>query len=94
MPLASGIKTVTYTSAETAFGKKKGKSVDWFDAYFTRLKPLIESQRSALQEYKRSPSPVTLEALRNARSRVEQEARICANELWMDLCTKIQADAA
>ncbi|KAL8607763.1 hypothetical protein ACOMHN_039436 [Nucella lapillus] len=54
------------------------------------MTPVIEAKRADLAEYKRSPSDKSLQALRAARSKVQQTARRCANEYWLQLSDDIQ----
>uniref|UniRef100_A0A8W8MLL7 Reverse transcriptase domain-containing protein n=1 Tax=Magallana gigas TaxID=29159 RepID=A0A8W8MLL7_MAGGI len=55
--------------------------------------PAIESKRIALAEYKRTPSQKNLLTLRAARGKVQQMARLCANEYWQELSETIQRAA-
>ncbi|XP_050710731.1 uncharacterized protein LOC126995286 [Eriocheir sinensis] len=80
-------------SSLAIFGRKTFRSCDWFDAKSTELTPVIEAKRAALAEYRRSPSEKTLQALRTARSKVQQTARRCANEYWQELSHDIQTAA-
>ena len=57
------------------------------------MRPVIEANRKALIEYKRSPSERNLQILRAARSKVQQTARRCANEYWTQLSQDIQTAA-
>ncbi|KAL8582795.1 hypothetical protein ACOMHN_061118 [Nucella lapillus] len=57
------------------------------------MTPVIESKRAALAKYKRSPSEKSLQALRAARSKVQQIARRCPNEYWQQLRDDIQTTA-
>ena len=77
-------------TALAAFGKKTSKNNDWFDAKFSLMSPVIDAKCAALAEYKRSPNEKTLQALRAARSKVQQTARCCANEYWQQLSESIQ----
>ena len=60
--------------------QKTPKTHDWFDAKSTEMRPVIESKRTTLIEYKHSPSEMNLRILRAARIKVQQTARRCANE--------------
>ncbi|KAL8585811.1 hypothetical protein ACOMHN_065161 [Nucella lapillus] len=53
------------------------------------MTPVIE----ALAEYKHSPSDKSLQALKAARSKVQQTARRCASEYWQQLSDDIQTAA-
>ena len=88
------LRATMYSSAFATFGRKTSKSSDWFDAKSSEMTPVIEAKRAALAEYKRSPSEKTLQALRTARSKVQQTARRCANEYWQELSDDIQTAAA
>ena len=77
-----------YTMHRTAlatFGKKTAKS--------SEMRPVIEAKRTALMEYKRSPSERNLQILGAAMSMVQQAARRCANEYWTHLSQDIQTAA-
>ena len=54
------------------------------------MTPVIEAKRTALVEYKRSPSERNLQIVRAARSKVQQTARRCGNEYWTQLSEDIQ----
>ena len=86
-------RDVVYDAALNTFGKKISKSADWFEAYSEDMKPLIEDKRRALSSYKASPSKRNLQTLQAARSLVQQTARRCANNYWLQLCSKIQTAA-
>ena len=79
--------------AMATFGKKTSKSQDWFDAKATEITPVIETKRLLLAAYKALPSEQNLQALRSARSHVQQTARRCANEYWVQLSEDIQVAA-
>ena len=74
-------------------GKNTSRIHDWFDAKSSEMRPVIEAKRTALIEYKRSPSERNLQILRAARSKVQQTARRCANEYWTQLSQDIQTAA-
>ncbi|KAL8607443.1 hypothetical protein ACOMHN_004417 [Nucella lapillus] len=59
----------------------------------SEMTPVIETKRAALAEYKRSPSEKSLQALRAARSKVQQTARRCASENWQQLSDDTQTAA-
>lgn len=82
-----------YNTALSVFGKKTRKSADWFKAYIEELKPPIEEEKKALAAYKDCPSERNLQVLQDARSKVQQTARRCANEYWLQLCSQIQTAA-
>ena len=52
--------------------------------------PAIEDKRRALAVYKACPSEYNLKALRAAHSKVQQAARRCSNNYWLQLCSQIQ----
>ena len=79
--------------AMATFGKKISKSQDWFDAKATEMTPVIEAKRHHLAAYKALPNEQNLQALRTARNRVQQTARRCANEYWVQLSEDIQLAA-
>ena len=54
------------------------------------MAPVIEAERNALTAYKANPSDQNLKILRTARSKVQQRARQCANDCWLQLCSQIQ----
>ncbi|XP_069192067.1 uncharacterized protein [Procambarus clarkii] len=81
------------TTAISTFGKRQNKSADWFEAIAEELLPLVEEKRGALSSYKNLPSERNLQALRTARSRVQQTVRCCANDYWLRLCSSIQTAA-
>lgn len=58
------------------------------------MTPVIDTKRVALAEYKRSPTEKSLQALRAARSKVQQTARRCANEYWQQFSDSVQTAAA
>jgi len=69
---------------------KERKNADWFEAHWEEMAPVTEAKRNALLEYKQSPCPSTRDALKAARSKVQQIACPCANEYWQTLCARIQ----
>ena len=89
------MRNATHAAALQAFGRKKSKSQDWFKANIAILQPIIKEKRDALQNYQHTPSKRYPKALRQARSRAEEECKNCANNYWMSLCAEIQlfADA-
>ena len=52
--------------------------------------PAIEERSSSIQ-YKACPSEYNLQVLRVARSKVQQTARRCSNNYWLQICSQIQA---
>ena len=57
------------------------------------ITPVIETKRLLLAAYKALPSEQNLQALRSARNHVQQTARRCANEYWVQLSEDIQVAA-
>ena len=84
-------RDAVYNAAMSTFGKKTRKSADWFEAHSEEMTPVIEAQRNALTAYKASDQ--NLKILRAARSKVQQRARQCANDYWLQLCSQIQIAA-
>ena len=82
-----------HRTALAAFSKNTSNTHDWFDAKSSEMRPVIEAKRTALMEYKRSPSERNLQILRAARSKFQQAARRCANEYWTQLSHEIQTAA-
>ena len=87
------LRDAMHRTALATFGKNTSKTHDWFDAKSSVMRPVIEAKRTALIEYKRSPSERNLQILRAARSKVQQAARRCANENWTQLSQDIQRAA-
>ena len=86
----SELRNIMHDSAIATFGRKTTKSDDWFDAKASEMTPVIEAKRRALADDKANPSAKTKQALRDARSQVQQTARRCANEYWIHLSEEIQ----
>jgi len=80
-------------TAFAIFGRKTSRNCDWFEAKSSEMTPVIEEKRAALAECKRSPSEKSFQALRAARSKVQQTARRYANEYWKQLSDDIQTAA-
>ena len=87
------LRKTIQTTALATFGKQTTKSHDWFEAKSSAMIPAIEAKRVALMEYKRTPSQNNLQALRAARTKAQQTARLCANEYWQELSENIQKAA-
>ncbi|XP_074873341.1 uncharacterized protein LOC142024904 isoform X1 [Carettochelys insculpta] len=87
------LRDTVYNTALSVFGRRARNTNDWFEANSDEMIPAIEKQRAALLEYKRSPSQSTQQALRAARRTVQQTARRCANNHWLQLCSSIQTCA-
>ena len=87
------VRDTIHSVAMATFGKKTSKSQDWFDAKATEITPIIETKRLLLAAYKALPSEQNLQALRSARNNVQQTARRCANEYWVQLSEDIQIAA-
>ncbi|XP_076449088.1 uncharacterized protein LOC143285578 [Babylonia areolata] len=86
-------RDAVYNAAMSTFGKKTSKSADWFEAHLEEMTPVIEAKRNALTVYKTNPSEQNLQVLHAARSKVQQCARKCANDYWLQLCSQIQIAA-
>ena len=87
------LRDTMHRTALATFGEKSSRTHDWFDAKSSEMTPVIEAKRTALIEYKRSPSERNLQILIAARSKVQQTARRCANEYWTQLSEDIQTAA-
>ena len=87
------IRNTVYDASFSAFGKKQGKTQDWFEANATELNSVISEKREALLKHKLEPTHSTLQALRAARNKVQSTARRCANDYWEKLCQSIQLAA-
>ena len=87
------LRDTMHRTALATLGKKTTKTHDWFDAKSSEMRPVIEAKRTALMEYKRSPSERNLQILRAARSKVQQVARRCADVYWTQLSQDIQTAA-
>ena len=87
------LSDVICNAARSSFGKKTSKSADWFEEHSEEMVPIIEKKRSALAAYKRCPNETNQLILRAARSTVQQSARRCANDYWLQLCSRIQSAA-
>ncbi|XP_076443949.1 uncharacterized protein LOC143282234 [Babylonia areolata] len=79
-------RDAVYNAAMSTFGKKTSKSADWFEAHLEEMTPVIEAKRNALSEQ-------SLQVLHAARSKVQQCARQCASDYWLQLCSQIQIAA-
>ena len=79
-----------YNTAIDTFGKRARKNPDWFNSGVADMEPTIEAKRTALLQYKKSPSGKTLQALKLARSNCQRIARKCENNYWLNLCEDIQ----
>ena len=64
------LQDTIHRTALATFGKKTSKTYDWFEAKSSVMSPVIEAKRTALAEYKRSPTERNLQMLRAARSKV------------------------
>ena len=83
-------RDAVYNAAMSTFGKKTSKSADWFEAHSEEMTSVIEAKRKALTAYKANLSEQNPQILRAARSKVQQRARQCANDYWLQLCSQIQ----
>ena len=85
-------RDVVYNVTMTNCSRKTSKSADWFKPH-SELTPVIEAKRNILTAYKANSSEQNLQILRAARSEVQQCARQCANDYWLQLCSQIQIAA-
>jgi len=88
------LRDIIYTSAISAFGKRERRNTDWYEAHWVEMQPVTEAKREALLAHKQNPCPSTRDALRAARKKAQQTARRCAarrcaNDYWLNLCSKI-----
>ena len=86
-------RDAVFNTTMSTFGKTTSKSTDRFQAHSEEMTPVIEAKRNALTAYKANPSDQNLQILRAARSKVQQRARQCANDYWLQLCSQIQITA-
>ena len=87
------LRDIIYDTALTTYGKKHRKNTDWYEANITLMEPVIDAKRSALINFKRDPSQRNKTTLRAARNKVQQTARHCANNYWLQLCQSIQTSS-
>ena len=80
-------KNAVYNTVLSTFGKKTKKTADWFEAHLEELMPAIEDKRRSLAAYKACLSEYNLQPLRAAHSQVQQAARRCSNDYWLQLCS-------
>ncbi|XP_051889891.1 uncharacterized protein LOC127580446, partial [Pristis pectinata] len=85
------LRDTIHSTALKAFGKKQGKTQDWFEASSSKLTTVIEAKGVALIKHKRHPTQATMQALRIARNRAQKTARRCTNDYWLQLCESIQS---
>ena len=82
-----------FDCALESYGKKQGKTNDWYEANKAKLEPVLEARRSALLDYKSNPCKETLACLQLARKKVKTLSRYCANDFWCKLCDSIERAA-
>ena len=87
------MRSAIYESGLEVLGKRKQRSADWFEANWEEMEPVVEAKRSARLANERNPCQATRDALRAARSKCQKTARRCANDYWIRLSRRIQADA-
>ncbi|KAJ8391209.1 hypothetical protein AAFF_G00096380 [Aldrovandia affinis] len=80
-----------HSTALSAFGKKQGRTNDWFEANSLKPEPIIKEKCTAFINYKCTPNNTTLQTLRTARRKVQQASRRCATEYWLQLCKSLQS---
>ena len=49
------LRDTIYNPASLTFGKKQGKTADWFEAHLDEIQPFIDEKRHALASYKAHP---------------------------------------
>ena len=59
----------------------------------TVMMQVIENKRTVDLQYINLPNSKNLQALKDARKKIQQTARRCANEFWVELSQKIQLAA-
>lgn len=52
----NSLRDTIYSTALKTFGKRRGKTQDWFEASSGRLTAVIEAKRAALLDHKRHPA--------------------------------------
>ena len=74
-----------------AFGKKLGKTQEWFEANSSVLNPIFEENRTAMVKHKPMSSHPTQQSLKAAQSKTHKTARCWANGYWLQVCECIHA---
>ena len=87
------VRTALYQSGLEALWKKERRNEDWFEANWEEMEPVVEAKRAARLAHENKPCQATRDALRAARSKCQESARRCANDYWLKLSQRIQADA-
>jgi len=82
-----------YDAAMLVFGKKHNKTADWFESHLDEMQPLLDARRQALALHKNRPSEKTLHELRSTPSKIQQTARRCGKDYWLELCGRVQVCA-
>ena len=87
------LRSTIYSTALDTFGKKTSKTSDQFDSKVTVRMPVIKDKWSAHFRCINLSNSKNIQALKDSRQKVQQTARICVNEFWVELSQKIQLSA-
>ena len=87
------VRTALYQSGLETLGRKEHCNVGWFEANWEKMELLIEAKRAARLAHEKNLCQATRDALRATRSMCQRTARCCANDYWIKLSQRIQADA-
>ena len=79
------LRNTIYRTVVDTFGKKTSKTCNWLDSKATVMMPVIEDKRSVHLQYINLPNSKNLQALKDARKKVQQTARKCVNEFRVEL---------
>ena len=82
-------RDAVYNAVMSTSGKKT-KSADWFEGQSEEISPVIKAKGNALTAYKTNPREQNLQIFHAARSKVQQCAKQCANDYWLQLFSQIQ----
>ena len=86
----NNLRNATYKAAMEAYGRRIRNNADWYEENLNVMEPLTAAKRSALIQYKKDPNRKHLVSLQEVRKKTQQQARCCANEYWMKLCSSIE----
>ena len=86
------LRSTIYSTALDTFGKNTYKTCGWFNSIVAVMMPVIEDKRSAHLQYI-NLQKIYIQVLKDARKKVEQTVRRCANKFWVELSQKIQLAA-
>ena len=87
------LRNTIHSTALDTFGKKAPNTCDCFDSKAIVMMPVIKDRRSAHLQYINLPNSQNLQAFKDTKKKVQQRARSCSNELWVELNQKIQLAA-